>query len=136
MDSEPDPNSLLFQLQVLMGFLKVSTKRWYDTISFCRAVKDYDGQPVSLGEQKDVNEFGNLLFDRLEESHPDMKRLVQSMFSGKTVSRIMKVCTCYHSFEWDTAIHCYALAVLCSERRYIIGTPGNLQHDYPGGEGL
>jgi hypothetical protein len=61
-----DHDTLLFQLQVMFAYLRLSQKRYYDTLPFCRAFKDYDGMPISLTEQKDINEFaGNVLFDQL-----------------------------------------------------------------------
>jgi hypothetical protein len=50
-------DALLFQLQVMFAYLRLSQKSFYDTLPFCRSFKDYDGQPVSLREQKDINEF-------------------------------------------------------------------------------
>lgn len=37
----------------------------YDTRPFCN-VYTYEGHPVRVGEQMDVEEFFNMLFDRLE----------------------------------------------------------------------
>ena len=33
---------------------------------FCAAYRDLDGEPMAPGVQMDVNEFFNVLFDRLE----------------------------------------------------------------------
>ena len=35
-------------------------------IPFCSVYLDFDGNPVSLTEQMDANEFLNFLFDRME----------------------------------------------------------------------
>lgn len=45
-DQEDRAESVLFQLQVLFGYLRVSQKQYYDTKAFCYAFKDYDGTPV------------------------------------------------------------------------------------------
>ena len=55
--SSPDPSadpkdSVLFQLQVLFGYLQVSQKRFCDTKPFCLSFKDYDGAPIRMGEQR------------------------------------------------------------------------------------
>ena len=62
----PQPGSLLYQLKTLFAFLQISRKKFYDTMPFCLSITDFDGQPLRLSEQKDANEFCNLLFDKLE----------------------------------------------------------------------
>jgi ubiquitin carboxyl-terminal hydrolase 34 len=44
-----------------------------------------DGQPTNVGEQKDAQEFLNVLFDRLENALKPTSRkyLLQSIFGGK-----------------------------------------------------
>jgi hypothetical protein len=44
---------VLFQLQVLFAFLRISQRQYHDTKPFCSAFRDYDGQPISLTEQVD-----------------------------------------------------------------------------------
>lgn len=39
-------------------------------MSFCRTLTDYSGEPLRLQEQKDVNEFCTMLFDKLESLDP------------------------------------------------------------------
>jgi len=50
--------SLLEQLQVTLGSLRVSTKHYFDSLPLCRTLS------LNLVEQKDVNEFATQLFDR------------------------------------------------------------------------
>lgn len=65
-DRSPDKNeSLLYQLQAIFVNLQESEKKFYDPKSFCRAYKP-DGQPVNPSIQMDVDEFFNMLFDKLE----------------------------------------------------------------------
>jgi hypothetical protein len=47
--------------------LQESEKMMYDTRPFCD-VYTYEGKPVRVGEQMDVEEFFNMLFDRLESA--------------------------------------------------------------------
>jgi ubiquitin carboxyl-terminal hydrolase 34 len=53
-----------------------------------------DGTPTNVAEQKDAQEFLNVLFDRLENSlKPTPKKyLLQSVFMGKTVSQLIFPC--------------------------------------------
>jgi hypothetical protein len=47
---------ILFQLKLLLCNLKFSEKAVYDTLSFCRNLRDYSGGRIDMGEQKDVYE--------------------------------------------------------------------------------
>ena len=91
-----DNELLLFQLQVLFGYLHLSQKKCYDTLPFCRAFKDYDGQCLSLSEQKDINEFASMLFEKLE-SNKQCGSLLQKLFGGKLVWQIISTETEYRS---------------------------------------
>jgi ubiquitin C-terminal hydrolase len=93
---EPDNEKVLFQLQVLFGFLRLSQKRYYDTLPFCKVFKDYDGEPIRLGEQKDINEFAGMLFDKLE-SNPDMASLLARTIQGTFVWKTKSIETPYKS---------------------------------------
>jgi len=87
---------LLFQLQVLFGNLRISQKCYYDTLPFCKSFMDYDGQPISLSEQKDINEFAGMLFDRLEENG-DGKKILQETVQGKIVWKTKSTESSYRS---------------------------------------
>lgn len=72
--SVKDPNfdkvekeeNMLYQLQYLFAGLLKSEKQYVNPKGFCHAFKDYDGNPVNVVEQMDVDEFLNMLMDRLE----------------------------------------------------------------------
>lgn len=52
-DPSADPSdSVLFQLQVLFGYIQISQKRYCDTRPFCLTLKDYDGTVIRMGEQR------------------------------------------------------------------------------------
>lgn len=64
---EVDDN-VLHQLMNMFGFLQLSDRQYYNPKPFCFSFKSYDGQPTNVREQKDAQEFLNLVFDRLENS--------------------------------------------------------------------
>jgi ubiquitin C-terminal hydrolase len=80
--------SPLYQLQVLFGFLQMSQQKFYDTMPFCKNFT-IEGAPMRLDEQKDVNEFCQVLFDRIENSHSDGKTAVDKIFAGKLSNQII-----------------------------------------------
>jgi ubiquitin C-terminal hydrolase len=68
-DPNPEPNledNLLYQLQSMFAYLQESEKMSYDPTSFCRSFKDLNGRVINMSEQHDVEEFFNILCQRLE----------------------------------------------------------------------
>eukprot|EP01022_Parablepharisma_sp_SALTPOND_P026524 TRINITY_DN64327_c6_g1_i1.p1 TRINITY_DN64327_c6_g1~~TRINITY_DN64327_c6_g1_i1.p1 ORF type:complete len:2209 (+),score=297.78 TRINITY_DN64327_c6_g1_i1:12673-19299(+) len=61
----PEEN-LLYQTQCLFAALNESVKQYYNPKIFCHAFKDWDGKPINVLEQMDVDEFFNLLMDKIE----------------------------------------------------------------------
>jgi ubiquitin carboxyl-terminal hydrolase 34 len=51
-----------------MSFLELSERQDYNPREFCFSFKDFDGRPINTREQKDTQEFLNVVFDRLEFS--------------------------------------------------------------------
>lgn len=93
---DPDLDAVLFQLQVMFGYLKLSQKKYYDTLPFCRTLLEYDGQPISLSEQKDINEFAGMLFDKLEKNAA-CSQLLDRTIRGKFVWKTRSLETPYRS---------------------------------------
>lgn len=91
-DPEEDPaEDLLFQLQTLFGNLQESERKYYATRPFTQAYKDYDGNPMNPLIQMDVDEFFNMLLDRLENiaKGSDQERLLKDLFGGVTLHQII-----------------------------------------------
>ena len=87
-DYDKDNALVLFELQIMFCYLKLSQKKYYDTISFAKVFKDYDLEPIRLGEQKDNNEFASMLFDKLE-SNEECKSLIKQTFGGELVWQVI-----------------------------------------------
>lgn len=58
--------NLLYQFQLILCALKNSHKQFYDPRGFCFANKDFEGKPINVLEQMDVDEFFNNFLDKLE----------------------------------------------------------------------
>ncbi|KAF9350177.1 hypothetical protein BGX34_001374 [Mortierella sp. NVP85] len=93
-------DTLLYQLQALFSNLQGSIKRAYNAHGFCYAYKDWDGNPMNVAVQMDVDEFFNILFDRLENSVKDTPQeyLFKQQYGGKLVQQI-KSKDCEHISE-------------------------------------
>ncbi|KAF9917165.1 hypothetical protein BX616_001769 [Lobosporangium transversale] len=83
-------DTLLYQLQVLFGNLQESIRRAYNAYGFCYAYKDWDGNPMNVAVQMDVDEFFSILFDRLENSvkSTPQEELFKKQYGGKLVQQI------------------------------------------------
>ncbi|KAF9428041.1 hypothetical protein BGZ94_003521 [Podila epigama] len=100
-EDEPDKHdTLLYQLQLLFGTLQGSMKRSYNAHGFCYAYKDWDGNPMNVAVQMDVDEFFSILFDRLENSvkGTPQEELFKEQYGGKLVQQI-KSKDCEHISE-------------------------------------
>ncbi|RYH19527.1 hypothetical protein EON65_26000 [archaeon] len=93
---EAEYSHLLLQMQMMFAYLKYSQKRVYDTLPFCKALIDYDGQPISLSEQKDINEFAGMLFDKLEKNSAAAELLAQTI-QGTYIWQTKSLETTYYS---------------------------------------
>ncbi len=105
---------MLFQLQVLFGYLQESQKKYFDACGFCDAYKDFEGRPMDYKTQMDANEFCNVLFDKLEnalKSSPQ-ERLLQELFGGKISNQLIGKKDCNHSREREESFYVLSLEVL------------------------
>jgi len=78
-------------MQKLIAHLELSERTEYNPFEFCFSFKEFDGNPTNVGEQKDAQEFLNIIFDRVENAlKPTPKKyLLQSIFGGKTCSQLV-----------------------------------------------
>lgn len=86
-------DNMMHQTQKLISHLELSERTEYNPMQFCFAFKEFDGTPTNTSEQKDAQEFLNLIFDRLETGLKDTSRkhLINSIFGGKFCRQM--VCT-------------------------------------------
>lgn len=93
-------DTLLYQLQVLFSNLQESKKRAYNAQGFCYSYKDWDGNPMNVAVQMDVDEFFSILFDRLENSvkGTPQEELFKKQYGLKLVQQI-KSKDCEHISE-------------------------------------
>lgn len=60
------PESLLGHIQLMFGSLLESQHQFYNPVQFVANYKDTNGRPVDPREQQDVQEFYNVMTDRVE----------------------------------------------------------------------
>lgn len=64
--TEPEESNVLYQIKRIFGGLMELEKQYFNPKKFCMAFKDIDGSPIDPMVQKDVDEFFNMLIDRIE----------------------------------------------------------------------
>lgn len=89
--SQQSEDNLLFQLQNLMANLSESEKEYYEPGGFTIAFKDFEGNSMNVSVQQDVDEFFNLLCDRLEEilKNTQNAKLFRNTIGGSLVHEIV-----------------------------------------------
>ena len=93
-------DNLLYQLKVMFGSLKEQSLGTYNGAQICQSIKDFDGKPLAITEQKDVDEFFNLFLERLEPFLRQTGRptLIQETFGGSFANEIIGL-ECPHRSE-------------------------------------
>jgi len=51
-----------------LAHLELSDRSEFNPVGFTFSFKEFDGNPTNIAEQKDAQEFLNVLFDRLENA--------------------------------------------------------------------
>lgn len=93
-------HDIMTGIQELFARMQLGSVKYANTYDFARAVKPYDSEHIDVTIQMDVDEFYNLLFDRLENEMPDndAKRKLRSFWGGNLVTQI-KSMDCEHVSE-------------------------------------
>eukprot|EP00281_Chroomonas_sp_CCMP1168_P018543 CAMPEP_0206235924 /NCGR_PEP_ID=MMETSP0047_2-20121206/13427_1 /ASSEMBLY_ACC=CAM_ASM_000192 /TAXON_ID=195065 /ORGANISM="Chroomonas mesostigmatica_cf, Strain CCMP1168" /LENGTH=408 /DNA_ID=CAMNT_0053660197 /DNA_START=21 /DNA_END=1244 /DNA_ORIENTATION=- len=91
VQEENKAEDVMYQVQALFVYLQESEKQFYETRDLCLAYKGYDGQPVNTSQQMDVDEYFNMLFEKLETcvKGTEQERVLQECFGGKVVNQII-----------------------------------------------
>lgn len=83
-------DNTLYHLQYLFAQLQESVKQSINPKKFINSIKGFDGQPINYCVQQDVNEFFNLLTEKLEQnlkgtSNP---KILEEVLGGKLSNEI------------------------------------------------
>eukprot|EP01117_Protostelium_nocturnum_P003746 TRINITY_DN1501_c0_g1_i2.p1 TRINITY_DN1501_c0_g1~~TRINITY_DN1501_c0_g1_i2.p1 ORF type:complete len:1731 (-),score=672.01 TRINITY_DN1501_c0_g1_i2:2343-7535(-) len=90
---ENKEETLIYQIQCIFGNLQESERATYEPRGFCHAYRDWEGRPMNVHQQQDVEEFFNLLCQRIEArlKGTDQEKLLQNIFAGKICNEIRSV---------------------------------------------
>ncbi len=101
-EEAPVKDKMLRQLQRLFAALDESVKQFYNPDAFCQEFTDFEGNPIDALEQMDVDEFFNMLTDKLETALKDTTKagVIGQHFGGVFSNQI--ICKdCPHRSEHD-----------------------------------
>jgi ubiquitin C-terminal hydrolase len=84
-------DDMVHQLQVMFGFLCLTQKQAFDTISFCKTYKDEQGNPVDVRIQQDAQEFLNVFCDRIETKMKALGNadILNNFLKGKLINQMI-----------------------------------------------
>lgn len=86
-------DNVLWQLQMLFANLKENIKQFLIPNQLIESLKGYDSQPINVHVQQDVNEFFNLVSDKLENhlKETQYKTLLQEIIGGSLIHEIISL---------------------------------------------
>jgi ubiquitin carboxyl-terminal hydrolase 34 len=98
--ADPRKQKLLHELGSLFANMQSSFDRSIDPTEAVASIRTWEGHNIDVTVQMDVDEFFNLLFDRLESqtSSAASKRALSAFFGGETIQQI-KSKECEHVSE-------------------------------------
>jgi len=102
--------NLLYATQEVFANLQNSWQKAFEPRDFTLAIKDYENQPIDVSVQMDVDEFYNLLFDRMEAQIDTItdRNTFRNLYGGQLVQQV-KSRECNHVSEREepfSAIQC------------------------------
>ncbi|KAK9465510.1 hypothetical protein V1512DRAFT_45719 [Lipomyces arxii] len=100
MISEGEDALLIRALVELFGFMRYSWQKMVDPSRYIESIVDFENKPIDISVQMDVDEFYNLLFDRIEGQISDasMKEAIKKCYGGSLLTQI-KSKECAHVSE-------------------------------------
>jgi ubiquitin carboxyl-terminal hydrolase 34 len=73
VDDPENSQNLLYQLQFLFARLQLGNDKAAYPQELAQSIIDFEGHPINIHIQMDVDEFFNLLFDRVESQFGDLE---------------------------------------------------------------
>lgn len=104
---------IIRELQKMFTFMLESERKAYNPRNFCK-VYTMDNHPLNIAEQTDMTEFFTDLISKLEESSPELRRVIKGLFSGTLSNNVVSL-DCPHISR--TTEEFYTLRVQVADMR-------------------
>lgn len=111
-ESGPEDENVLHQVKCIFGGLMEIEKQYFNPKKFCKAFKDIDGSPIDVFVQKDVDEFFDMLVDRIESliKGTNQEKVMNNLFRGVCANEL--ICKdCPHYSEREEPFRAISLQV-------------------------
>ena len=97
---EEPSQRLVIELSKVFSYMQNHVGKFVDPSSAVECIRTYDNEQIDVSIQMDVDEFFNLLFDRLEAQilTPEARKTFRSFYGGQLVQQI-KSKECEHISE-------------------------------------
>jgi ubiquitin carboxyl-terminal hydrolase 34 len=97
---EEPSQRLVIELSKVFSYMQNHVGKFVDPSSAVECIRTYDNEQIDVSVQMDVDEFFNLLFDRLEAQilTPEARKTFRSFYGGQLVQQI-KSKECEHISE-------------------------------------
>lgn len=88
---DPSDDNLLYQLQYVFSGLRSSDKQYINPKGFAKSFKDFEGNPINIIEQMDVDEFFGSFMDKLENlvKNTRYEQIIKLHFGGLQVTELI-----------------------------------------------
>ena len=105
-----EEKNVLFQLKYVFNSLKYNESQFFNPIEF---TKNFDNEQLNIREQMDIDEFFNLLIEKLENhlQKTNNKNLIKYFFQGKNIDNLIFQEGCTHHRKNEISFYSIQLPV-------------------------
>ena len=109
-ESKIEEKNVLFQLKIVFNSLKFIDSKFFSPIDF---TKNFDNEELNVREQKDIDEFFNLLIDKLENNLQGTKNenLIKYFFQGRIIDNLTFQEDCSHNRKNEISFYSIQLQI-------------------------
>ncbi|EGR33307.1 ubiquitin, putative [Ichthyophthirius multifiliis] len=85
--------NISYQLKHLFIYMQESIKQYIQPFNFICSIRSYDGEPINVLVQQDVNEFFHLLTDKIDNEfkNTNNKQMLQTLIGGTLCNQLISL---------------------------------------------
>ena len=114
-----EEKNALYQLKYVFNNLKFSDCQYFTPIEF---TKNFDNEELNVREQMDIDEFFNLLIDKIENhlKGTNNENLIKYFFQGRNTDELIFQENCNHHRKNDISFYSIQLQIMNKKNIYAI----------------
>ena len=116
-ECKEEQKNALYQLKNVFNHLKFSNSQYFIPVDF---TKNFDNTELNIREQMDIDEFFNLLFDKLENhlQGTNNENLIKYFFQGRNTDELIFQENCNHHRKNDISFYSIQLQIMNKKNIY------------------